>query len=397
MTEGRDGSAPAQNRLLVIAYATFLLVGWSTLLVPALIRLVERDFVQTDAGLGLFYLVSALFFGVGSLGGGFATERVGRRPILAGAALLMGAGLLVQGAAPGWWLFLAGAVPVGIGSGAVDGGMNALVLDLSRRRPGSALNRLHLFFSIGAAGSPLLVGQLVGIGVDWRIIVLATALPAVAIGAALALHVMPSGRHAPVAPVPHLAAGSSPVPPGRSIAPFVALAFAIGLYVSAEVGVSSWVVRFLASAPNEAATATLAAFWAGLAISRLVASRFADRFPPVVFATTCVLVAAAALLGAVAVPWVGLAMVLFAVTGLAFGPVYPMIMSIGGSRYPRRLAAVTGSLAAAAVAGSVVYPPLMGFISETAGLTIGMAGTGILAMGCAVALAGAGRATRRPA
>jgi fucose permease len=388
-------SARARARLAVTAYASFVLIGWSTLLVPALIRSIEADFGRTDAEMGVLYFFSAASFGVGALGGGFATERVGRRPLLAAASLLLAAGIAVEGFTSTWAVFVLAAMAAGIGSGVVNGGMNALVLDLAGRRSGGALNMLHLFFSIGAATSPLVVGQLVSAGIDWRLILLATAAVPVAIGAAFALQPMPTGRHHPGVG-PSDAARPTDLPPRRrSRIPLAILGLAIAFYVSAEIGTSSWLVRFLAAAPTDAATATLSAFWAGLAITRLLASRYADRFQPVPLAATCVSAGAMALVAAVVSPWLALAMVLFAITGLAFGPVYPLIMSIGGTLYPRRRAAVTGSLVTVAVVGSTIYPPVMGFISETVSLGLAMIGAAGLATACALALLAAGRVTGR--
>jgi galactose mutarotase-like enzyme/fucose permease len=382
------------RRLLAIAYGSFLLIGWAGLLVPALIRSIEHDFAQTDAGLGLFYFVNAVFYAAGSFGGGFATERVGRRVVLGAAPVLLAAGLVTAGEAPDWGWFLLAALPIGLGAGIVDGGMNALVLDLAGRRPGQALNRLHLFFSIGASGSPFVIGQLVGAGIDWRTLLVATAAPAVAVGALLAGSRMPSGRHHPSPPAGAAHIAPDEAPGRRSRRALLALAIAIGFYVAAEIGVSSWVVRFLASASTGVATATLAAFWAGLALGRLAASRVADRYPPVAFTAGCALVAAAALVAAVGVPWVPVSIVGFALTGFAFGPVYPMIMSMGGALQPRRVAAVTGGLAGAAVVGGIVYPPLMGVISEGAGIGIAMLGAAALAAGSAAALWVAGPGLR---
>lgn len=387
----------ARARVSGIAYAAYLLLGWSTLLVPALIRSIEADFGRSDADLGLFYLIVSLGFGIGALGGGFATEKIGRRALIAVAALLMGLGIALEGLTSAWGIFLLAAVPTGLGSGVIDGGMNSLVLDLTRRRSGGALNRLHLFFSIGAAASPLVVGQLVTAGVDWRAILLATAAGPTLVGIGFATHAMPSGRHHPF----EATAAGDPAPSApaasASLVPLAILGLAIACYVSAEIGTSSWLVRFLAAAPASAATATLAAFWAGVAISRLLGSRHADRFPPVTFAAACAGIATATLLGAVVVPWVPAAMVLFAVTGVAFGPIYPMIMSIGGSLYSRRRAAVTGTLAMVATAGSVIYPPVMGFISEAAGLELAMVGAAILVGACGAALLGARMVTQGPA
>ena len=76
----------------------------------------------------------------------------------------------------------------------------------------------------------------------------------------------------------------------------------------------------------------------------------------------------------------------FAAAGAAAGPIFPMILAIGGERYPERSAAIGGSLVGMAVIGSVVYPPAMGFLSVTIGLTAAMLGNVLLALACAVAL-----------
>ena len=76
---------------------------------------------------------------------------------------------------PTWGLFLALAIPFGFGSGAIDGGMNGLVLDLYPEGRGRALNLLHLFFSLGALASPLAVGRLVEAGAGWQAIIIGTA------------------------------------------------------------------------------------------------------------------------------------------------------------------------------------------------------------------------------
>ena len=68
-----------------------------------------------------------------------------------------------------------------------------------------------------------------------------------------------------------------------------------------------------------------------------------------------------------------------------------MIMAIGGDRYPGRSAAVGGLLAGAAVVGSIVYPPVMGFLSVTVGLKVAMLGTAVLGLACASALVLVGR------
>jgi fucose permease len=71
-----------------------------------------------------------------------------------------------------------------------------------------------------------------------------------------------------------------------------------------------------------------------------------------------------------------------------------MIMAIGGSLYPGRASMVSSVLASAAIVGSIVYPPLMGVVSETAGLWLSMLGASLFAFaaaGCIWAAARLGR------
>jgi fucose permease len=368
--------------------ASFVLIGWSGLLIPSLIRSVEDAFDQTDAGIGLFYFVYAVAYATGSLAGGVITERVGRRVILSLAAALLGLGFMSLGLAPTWAIFLAAGVPAALGAGAIDGGGNGLILDLFPTKRGRSLNLLHLFFSLGALTAPLTVGRLVEDGVAWESILIATGLIGLVIAALFGLVTMPTGRRTAV-PSDEAASGRRI----RLAAPLILLGVAIACYVASEVGVSNWLVRFLEPAPLTVATTALSLFWAGLTLGRLVSARIADRFDHVRFAATAAFASAVLLVGATLAPSLELSIALFALAGFATGPVFPMIVAIGGDRYPDRAAAVSGFLTGAAVAGSIVYPPVMGFLSVTVGLTVAMLGSALFALASAGALLLVGRAT----
>lgn len=373
-----------RGALGLIGYSSFVLIGWSALLVPSLIRSIEHDFAQTDAGLGLFYFISAALYAGGALGGGLATERLGRRAVLALAALLHGVGLVALAIAPSWPLFLLAAVPSNLGGGMIDGGVNGLFLDVYRTGRGRALNLLHLFFALGALIAPLVVGQLVEAGVAWQAVVFATAVPVLVIAAGFAISDVPSGRHE---------RGDARTRLGLQL-PLVLLAVAVCFYVAAEVGVSAWLVRFLEAAPLAVATTALSLFWAGLTLGRLVSARFGDVFDHRRFAIGATAVASVALVLAVVVPSLPLSIVLFGVCGFAFGPIYPMIMAVAGDLFPDRSAAVSGFLGASAIGGAILYPPVMGFLSVTVGLGWAMLGAAALGIGCAAALLVVGRRKR---
>ena len=157
-------------------------------------------------------------------------------------------------------------------------------------------------------------------------------------------------------------------------------------------GLTDWLVRFLEPAPLSVATTALALYWAGMAVGRLGSARVADRFDHLQFATTAAVAMSVALAGAILMPPVEVSVGLFALAGLAVGPVAPMIMVVGGDRYPDRAAAVGGYLTTAAVVGTIGFPPLMGFLAVTVGLKAAMLGTVALAPASAGSLLLAGRA-----
>ena len=374
-----------------VGAASFLLIGWAGLIVPSVIRQVQDTFAQSDAGLGVFYFLFAAAWAGGSFGGGVLTERLGRRRVLTLGGALAAIGFAGLGAAPSWPAFLALAVPAGLGAGLLDGGGNGLFLDLYPTGRGRALNLLHLFFSIGALAAPVTIGLLVEGGVPWQLILVASGLAGTPVAVLYAIVPMPGG---------HRAAGSRADATTerrtgtRLSAPLLLLAVAIACYVASEVGVSSWLVRFLEPAPLATATLALTLYWTGIAVGRLVSARYADRFDHRRFTLACALGLVVTLIGAILVPSLPISIGLFGLAGVASGPIFPMIVALGGERYPDRSAAVSGFLGGTAVSGSIIYPPVMGFMSVSVGLTVAMLGNAVLALAAAGALILAGRSDR---
>jgi fucose permease len=312
--------------------------------------------------------------------------------VLVFAAGLLAAGLAALAVAPSWEVFLLAAVPAGLGVGALDGGANGLFLDIYRSSRGRALNLLHLCFSLGALSAPLLIGPLIEAGLAWQAILAATGLVVIGLGGILLVVAMPDGRQvrdgSDRAPGQRVPASGRP----RIHWSLGLLCVAIACYIASEVGVTDWLVRFLEPAPLSVATTALALYWAGMAAGRLGSARVADRFDHVRYVTVAAAIMSIALAGAILVPSVPVSIGLFALAGLAAGPVAPMIMAVGGDRYPDRSAAVGGYLTTAAVVGTIGFPTLMGFLSVTVGLTVAMLGTVALGLASAGALMLAGRA-----
>lgn len=376
---------------------TLFAIGWTGLLLPSLIRSIKETFDQTDAGIGIVYLAFSVAYATGSFGGGALTERLGRRAVLGGAVLIHGLGVACLGLAPGWEWFIVAAVVAGAAAGSLDGGANGLVLDVYREGRGRAMNLLHMSFSVGALTAPLLVGSLVAGGIPWQTVAMGAGLLVSTLVIPYALVPMPSGRrrHADAREAERAAVAAGRGDGPRLLAgPLILLGVAIATYVGSEVGISNWLVRFLEPAPLTTATLALSLYWAGLAVGRLVSSAIADRFDHLRFTIASTLSMAVLVAVAVLAPTLPLSIAAFALAGVASGPVFPMIVALGGERYPERSAAVGGSLTGLAIVGSTIYPPLMGLLSVTVGLTAAMLGNVVLALACAIALVGFGRATR---
>ena len=396
----RGGRLPAG----IVGALTLVAIGWTGLVVPSLIRSIKSTFAQDDLGIGLVYLLWAIAYAAGSFGGGALTERVGRRPVLGAATLVHGvgvAGLGVagMGLAPSWILFMVAALVAGGAAGFLDGGANGLVLDVYRDGRGRAMNLLHMAFSVGALAAPLAVGALVEGGIAWQAVAIGTGAVAALLAIAYGLVPMPTGKRTPPAAGAQRVAGEAGGDRPRWLlaGPLLLLGAAIAAYVASEVGVSNWLVRFLEPAPLTTATLALSLYWAGLAVGRLVSSAVADRFDHLRFTIAMALGMTVLIVCAVLAPSLPISIAAFAAAGVASGPIFPMIVALGGEHRPDRSAAVGGSLTGMAVVGSTIYPPVMGVLSVTVGLTVAMLGTAVRAIACPLALAGFGHATRRPA
>jgi len=365
----------------LVAGAAYALVGWRGLLVPSLILLVEPAFGQTDAGMGAYFLATALAYATGSLVGGRLIRVLGARLILPSAALLMAAGLLAQGFTGTWPVFALAGIVVSAGASTADVGINALVLDLFPHARGRALNLLHVAYGVGALCAPLLVAFLVGAGVPWSLVLTGTGVAVLIAAAALAATV-------PADPVKIETArdrGDGVTGTRRLPRFLLVMAVAVGCYVAAEAGVSDWLVRYLHTLPFTLASTALTLFWGGIAAGRLVFARIGNRLEPQVTASVLAMAGAVLLAVAVLVPVSSVSPILFGAVGLAFGPIFPLIVAAAGGRMPGRSATVTGTLIFAAVVGAVIYPPAVGFMSVTVGLQVAMAGAAILAFACGIA------------
>ncbi len=126
--------------------------------------------------------VRALFIVITLVGSTFIAAALGKMRSLGAGALLMGAGLLLYAAAPGYLVILLAAALVGAGGGLIEALVNPLVQELHPADSGRHLNTVNAFFSVGVFVTVLSAGELLTRGVSWRLLFGVTGLIALGTG-----------------------------------------------------------------------------------------------------------------------------------------------------------------------------------------------------------------------
>lgn len=366
---------PHLARLHFAAFASILCVGvWATSFGPAL------PFLADDMGMSLGaagLLLTALFGGSIAASGAifFRLHRINNRELDAAGLAMAAGGLVLLGLAGHWSVGLVAAALLGVGDGLIVAAVHGIMATTSDDVP-HAMNRLGLFFAVGAIAGPLWSGAMLeATGEAAWVYTGVGALAAAATAFTLTVPRPPDSQPR--------AEGD-----GTTIihAELLLMAAVLFLYVGAEIGLGSWVssyAREAASAGIMVAALMTSGYWGALLIGRVVTGRLlADGH------------------GAAAVLWIaiagaGLASIVLALfggtlaigataafaTGLFFGPIWPVAMGIGSRRSPRTAPAAMVTIGNA---GGLVFPWLQGLVLASAGPGEGIAVTAAL---CAAMLA----------
>lgn len=296
----------------------------------------------------------------------------GRLVMLSG--LLTGLALLGFSMAPAFGWLLALAVPLGLGAGAVDAGLNHFVAEHYSSRH---MNWLHGFWGIGATLGPLVMGAALMGQTGWQGGYRYIALMQLGLAAMLWLG-LPLWQHEHATPRAEPAGAATPVhiKPVTSLATWLApLAFL--LYVATEASTGLWSASILV---NER---SLSAAKAGWCVSLFFGSITAGRFGVGLVANRLGnrrlirLGILAAITGATlfAVPGLPTSLTLagLGLMGLGFAPIYPSMMHETARRFPPNLTVIViGRQVGLSYVGGAGVPAACGLLAAYAGLSVVM-------------------------
>ncbi|MEU7619925.1 MFS transporter [Micromonospora rifamycinica] len=395
--------APPRTSLLVLAYLAFVSLGLPDGLLGVGWPSISAELGVPTGAVGLILTAGTIGYLSSSVLAGFTLARLGVGRLLAGSTLLASLALTGYAAAPTLTVLICCALLLGLGSGAVDSGLNAYAAGAFGPRH---MNWIHAFFGLGVAIGPLVMTAMLTTGAGWRWAYAVTAAAQLALATAFALTVRAwrdrtGGSAASAAGDDPAARPGEPVPATLRIREtlrlpavwFGALAFAV--YVSIEVSAGLYSFLLLTEGrglPAVTAGVCVSGYWGSLFVGRVVQGLVAERLGTArVLRGSLLGMAAGAVLIALPAPG-GVTVAGLLVLGFAAAPVFPLLTLSTAERVGREHAdRVIGVQIGAAGLGAALIPAGLGvLLGVTSARLLGPALT-VLAVALLAAHAAANR------
>lgn len=371
--------APPRPALLLLAYLAFVSLGLPDGLIGVGWPSIRLDLGVPTEAVGVVLTAGTVAYLTSSVLAGFILARLGVGWLLAGSTLLAGVALTGYASTPALAVMVGFALVLGLGSGAIDAGLNAYAAGAFGPRH---MNWMHAFFGLGVAIGPLIMTAVLGAGLSWRWGYALVAVAQLVLAAAFALTVRlwrggpPAGTALPpdpIAPqvVPGEPAGAGPAR-RTSIGATLRLpavwlgGAAFAVYVAIEVSTGLWAFLLLTEGRGlSAAVAGLcvSGYWGSLFVGRVVQGVVAERLGSArVLRGSLLGMAGGAVLIALPAPgWVTVAGLL--VVGFAAAPVFPLLTLTTAERVGRDHADRTiGLQIGAAGLGAALVPAAVGVL-----------------------------------
>lgn len=340
---------------------------------------------ETGVGLGTAGIVLTVLAGGSISASTLVSLRLGRvdpSRLTALGLLFCATGLAVIALAGSFPSLLAGALVLGIGDGLVVASTHAIVTLAGADVPRD-INRLNVMFAVGAVAGPLWTGAALDATNDLTLAYAGLA-GAMACAALFAWRTPRTGT----SPEEHLSLRLSPA--------MALMGLVLFFYVGAEFGLGAWVSSYTeraAEASVMAGAVVTSGYWGALMFGRLLTGVLLGRHSAPLLLGLSIVAAGLSGLALVATGTVlALAFTFAFITGLAFGPIWPLAMGIGANE--RASSSVTAALVSAGNSGAVVFPAVQGAILASAGPREGVAMTPALCLLMLTVLVAHSRAAR---
>ncbi|MEW9053364.1 MAG: MFS transporter [Neobacillus sp.] len=357
---------------LIIIYLAFISLG-----LPDSLLGVSWPLMQTELGASLetagwLFMTIAAGTIISSLASGAVLNRFGTGPVTFVSVLMTAGALLGFQFAPSvFWLFIC-AIPLGLGAGAVDAGINNYV---ATHYQAHHMSWLHCFWGVGATMGPVIMAHFITGQQSWRTGYLAIA------GLQFALVVILFFT----LPLWNKIAGDAPKEPAATrpehdqqkplqISGVKLALIAFLFYCGAEAAVGLWGSSFLIKMKDlsvDTAAKYVSLYYAGITIGRFITGFITLRMSSLKLIRIGQIIAlSGAVLLFLPLPATFL-LVGFILVGLGLAPIFPCMLQETPIRFGEKHSqTIMGYQMAVAYTGSTFLPPLLGFIA--ARTTIGI-------------------------
>ncbi len=353
--------------LMLITFLAFVSIGFPDAVLGVAWPSMRETFNRALPDLGFIVFSSGTGYFLSGIVAGQAIERLGVGRLLAISTTFVAVGLFGYALMPTFWPLLLAAFLIGLGSGAVDAGLNVYAAE---HFSVTVMNWLHAFFGIGAMVGPFIMAGVFAAGGTWRVgyVIVASTIAAMAVVFLLTLSQWSDGdSRTSEAAAARLSVGS--------VLRMPAVWLQIGIFFvmcGIEASAGNWTATILAGKFD--ATETTASLWGGIfwgsmAVGRIIMVPLSRDMNPARLVQICTwgLVAGSLLMTIDRLLMYQVGLVIF---GLAMAPLFPTLMSLTPLRFGTAVSIHTiGFQVSAATVGIIGITTMGGVIADRTTLT----------------------------
>ncbi|WP_040951318.1 MFS transporter [Gorillibacterium massiliense] len=361
---------------LIIIYLAFISLGLPDSLLGTAWPVMQPELGASLDTAGLLSMTIAGCTIISSLASARVLKRFGTGMVTFVSCLLTAAALFGYSYAHSLWLLVLMSIPLGLGAGAIDSGLNNYV---ATHYKAHHMSWLHCFWGVGATFGPIIMAGFISGAGTWRdgyltiagvqgvlVVILFFALPLWNKVASLSSGA--SQTHEAVSTEEAIAEmAANPEKPLRIKG--VKMAMLVFLfYCGVEAGVGLWGASFLVEKKELAASS--AAHWISLYYAGITVGRFITGFITLKMSNKALIrlgqtiALTGALLMLLPLPE-GFMLAGLILTGLGLAPIFPCMLHETPVRFGKRHSqAIMGYQMAFAYTGSTFLPPLLGLTAS---------------------------------
>lgn len=377
--------------VLLLAYLAFVSLGLPDTVLGVAWPSLRAEFGIPQSAMGAVLAAGLSGYFLSGLWAGAGVGKLGVGGLLAASSALVSAALFGFALAPSWTVFFPIGVLMGLGSGAIDSGLNGYA---ARHFSVRHVNWLHGCWGIGASTGPALMTFSIAESHGYRAgyASLGTVLGAMAVLFVITRRRWDEPRDGDDTSQTPGAAGTQPSRPVgvsyrtalRSSRVWLQV-LVFFLYTGIESTVGQWCFSWLRERRGlsiELAGGWTSAYWASLTLGRLVLGTFVDRWGAD-RTLRCATVGAVVGVSLFAASDGTLGSIGLLLLGVSLAPLFPTLMARTPARVGDDVAHhAVGFQVSAATLGSTLVPALVGLLVARGGLRL----FGVVVVGVGVAL-----------